>query len=108
MILPLLIAAASPVQCTPADYLCNLGRSPTYSEQEAGRMAAQRLDAERVLIERQAAATTAAANSQAEATRMLPRRVEDLSVSGRCREAAEAAMNGGDVALAQQTRASCR
>jgi hypothetical protein len=38
----LLIQAALAAQCTPADYLCNLGRAPTYSEQ-AGRMAAQHL-----------------------------------------------------------------
>ncbi|WP_022685267.1 hypothetical protein [Sphingomonas phyllosphaerae] len=108
MILAYLIAAAAPMQCTPADYLCTLGRSPTYSEQEPGRMAAQRLEAERALIDRQAASVRAASNSQAEATRALPRRVEDLSAAGRCSEAADVALNGGDINLAQQTRTYCR
>lgn len=104
----LLIQATLAAQCTPADYLCNLGRAPTYSEQEAGRMAAQRLQAERELIDRQAAATSDAANSQVEAARVLPRRVENLSASGQCREAAELAMNGGNIDLAQQTLTRCR
>ncbi len=108
MILSVLIAAASPGQCTPADYLCNLGRASTYSEQEAGRMAAQRLQAERELIDRQAAATRAAANSQAEAARVLPTEVQRLTSERRCAEAVDAATDGGDIDLAQQTRRYCR
>ncbi|MEG8040585.1 hypothetical protein QP166_15015 [Sphingomonas sp. LR60] len=104
----LLTQAALAAQCTPADYLCNLGRAPTYSEQEAGRMAAQRLQAERELIDRQADATRAATSSQADAARVLPRRVESLSASGQCREAAEVAMNGGNIDLARQTLTRCR
>lgn len=104
----LLIQAALADQCTLADYLCNLGCAPTYSEQEAGRMAAQRLQAERELIDRQAAATRAASNSQTEAALLLPRRVENLPASGQCREAAKMAMNDGDVDLARQTLSRCR
>ena len=74
----LLIQVALAAQCTPAAYLCNLGRAPTYSEQEAGRMAAQRLQAERELIDRQADATRAASDSQAEAARVLPTEVQRL------------------------------
>jgi len=104
----LLIQAALAAQCTPADYLCNLGRAPTYSEQEAGRMAAQHLQAERELIDRQAAATRAAANSQAETARVSPDEVQRLTSNRRCAEAADAAMRGGNIDLAQQTRANCR
>lgn len=104
----LLIQAALAAQCTPADYLCNLGRAPTYSEQEVGRMAAQRLQAERELIDRQAAATRAAADSQAEATSVLPSEVHRLASEKRCAEAVDAAMRGGQIDLARQTRAYCR
>lgn len=104
----LLIQAALSAQCTPADYLCNLGRAPTYSEQEAGRMAAQRLQAERELIERQAAATRSATDSQAEAARMLPSRVDGLIADGRCDAAADAALIGGDAGMAQQVRTRCK
>lgn len=71
-------------------------------------MAAQRLQAERELIDRQAAATRAASNSQTEAALLLPRRVENLPASGQCREAAKMAMNDGDVDLARQTLSRCR
>lgn len=108
MIFPLLMAAASQVQCTLTDYLCNLGRASTYSEQEAGRMAAQRLQAERELIDRQAAATRAASDSQAEAARVLPIEVQRLTSERRCAEAVDAATLGGDIDLAQQTRRYCR
>jgi hypothetical protein len=104
----LLIQAALAAQCTPADYLCNLGRAQTYSEQEAGRMAAQRLQAERELIDRQAAATRIASDSQAEAARVLPRRIDGLIADGRCDAAADAAVVGGDAGLAQQVRTRCR
>ena len=108
MILTLLMAAASPMQCTPSDYLCNLGRAPTYSEQEAGRIAAQRAQAERELIERQAAATQAMSNSQAEAARAVPNEVRRLAADRRCEEAADTALRRGDIDRAQQSRAYCR
>jgi hypothetical protein len=104
----LLIQAALSAQCTPADYLCNLGHAPTYSEQEAGRMAAQRLQAERELIDRQAATASAAANSQAEAARVLPHQIDGLIAHGRCDAAADAALVGGDAGLAQQVRTRCK
>lgn len=104
----LLIHAAVAAQCTPADYLCNLGRAPTYSEQEGGRMAAQRLQAERELIDRQAAATRSTTNSQAEAARVLPNRVDGLIADGRCDAAADAALVGGDAGLAQRVRTRCK
>ncbi len=103
----LLIQVALAAQCTPADYLCNLGRAPTYSEQEAGRMAVQRQQAERELIDRQAATTRSATNSQAEAARVLPNRVDGLIADGRCDAAADAALVGGDVGMAQQVRTRC-
>lgn len=103
----LLIQAALAAQCTPADYLCNLGRAPTYSEQEAGRMVSQRLQAERELIERQAAATRAASDSQAEAARVLPTEVQRLTSGRRCAEAVDVATRGGNIDLAQQTRRYC-
>lgn len=104
----LLIQAALAAQCTPADYLCNLGRAPTYSEQEAGRMEVQRRQAERELIDRQAAATKSATNSQAEAARVLPTRVDGITADGRCDAAADAALVGGDAGMAQQVRTNCR
>ncbi|VXD00071.1 hypothetical protein [Sphingomonas sp. 8AM] len=104
----LFVQLALAAQCTPADYLCNLGRAPTYSEQEAGRMAAQRAQAERDLVSRQAAATWTAATSQATAARALPSEVHRLAADGRCAAAADTALRGGDIDLAQQTRADCR
>ncbi|GAA4222007.1 hypothetical protein GCM10022253_29480 [Sphingomonas endophytica] len=108
MILALLISAAAPLQCTPADFLCDLGRSPTYSEQEQGRLAAERQRAEREVIERQAAATRASSSSQAAAARALPNTVDTLTAAGRCDAAADAALVGGDVGMAQQVRTYCK
>lgn len=104
----LLIQVAFAAQCTPADYLCNLGRAPTYSEQEAGRMAAQRQQAERELIERQATATRSAIYSQAEAARALPNRVDSLIADDRCDAAADTTLIGGNAGMAQQVRTRCR
>ncbi len=108
MILALLIAAAAPLQCTPADFLCNLGRSPTYSEQAQERLAAERQRAEREVIERQATATLAASGSQAAAARALPDKVDALAADGRCDAATDAALVGGDVGMAQQVRTYCK
>lgn len=71
-------------------------------------MAAQRLQNERELIDRQAAATSAAAASQAEAAHVLPSEIHRLVTEKRCTEAADTTMRGGEIDLAQQSRAYCQ
>ena len=71
-------------------------------------MAAQRLQTERALIDRQASAIRAATSSQAEAARLLPDGVQRLASNMRSGEAANAAMRGGNIDLAHQTRVYCR
>ncbi len=107
MIIAMLMQVVFAGSCAPTDYLCNTGRPPTFSELEQRRMVEQRAQVEADFQAVQSAATRSAYDSQAERARLLPSRVSDLVADGRCGDAADAALVGGEIDLAQQVRAHC-